>query len=60
MLFLVSLPPTAVAFKTHLKITENIEQAFQLDSSYFEENKTQGILFRGKLEGHVLNTSHFH
>lgn len=47
MLFWVSLPPTAAPFKTHSKITRNMEQAFKLDSSSFEGNKTQGMLFTG-------------
>lgn len=37
-----------------------MEQAFQLDSSYFEGNKTQGMLFTGKLEGHNINNNSFH
>lgn len=48
MLFWVSHPPTAVPFKTHSKITGYMEQAFKLDSSPFEGNKTQGMIFTSR------------
>lgn len=43
MLFWVNHPPTAVPFKAHSKITGNMEQAFNLDSSSFEGKKLKGF-----------------